>query len=195
MPARIVNAWNGGYHVNVNTFGTWLRGDARGWRARHHREHVDGDYRNPPDPDAHRTQLLNSKRSMKEPPVHLLPEARRLACGVFIETFNQRSIDVVACAINDHHFHALARFRLTDDHRPPAAMTRNQPIYALIRHEVGLAKSRSARAISQAGLLPEGGVWAKRFKITAITDRRHQIAVANYIARHAEHGGGSAAAH
>jgi len=189
MPARIIDAWNGWYHVNGSTYGIWLRGDERGWPARRHREHVEGDYRNPPPPGAHRVKLLDSKRSMTQPPVRLSPEARLLALNTFVETFYQRGIELIACAIDDHHFHGLARFRLSEAHRPPASIgTRNQPIYALIRHEVGLAKSRSARAISQAGLAPEGGVWARRFKITAITDRHHQLAVANYIARHANQG-------
>lgn len=43
-------AWNAWYHVLTNTYGTWLRGDRRGWRERHHRKHVEGDYKNPPKP-------------------------------------------------------------------------------------------------------------------------------------------------
>ena len=37
--------WNFWYHVGSNTKGTWLTGDPRGFRSRHHREHVEGDYR------------------------------------------------------------------------------------------------------------------------------------------------------
>ncbi len=40
--------WRNWYHCMANTYGTWLPGDPRGWRSRHHREHVVGDYRNPP---------------------------------------------------------------------------------------------------------------------------------------------------
>ena len=36
------------YHVVLSTYGSWLYGDKRGFRTRHHREHVDGDYKNPP---------------------------------------------------------------------------------------------------------------------------------------------------
>ena len=43
-------AWNGWYHVTANTYGTWLRGDPRGWRERHHRKHVEGDYQTRPVP-------------------------------------------------------------------------------------------------------------------------------------------------
>jgi hypothetical protein len=40
-------AW---YHIMLTTSGDWLYGDARGFRTRHHREHVEGDYKNPPPP-------------------------------------------------------------------------------------------------------------------------------------------------
>jgi len=38
------NTWN---PINGNTYGTWLRGDARGWRARQNREHYEGDDKKP----------------------------------------------------------------------------------------------------------------------------------------------------
>jgi len=40
--------WRDWYHCVVTTYGAWLRGDPRGWRSRHHREHIQGDYRRPP---------------------------------------------------------------------------------------------------------------------------------------------------
>ena len=52
-----MGAWNGWYHVNGNTYGTWLPGDERGWRSRHHKVHVNGDYKNPPPPGAHDAHL------------------------------------------------------------------------------------------------------------------------------------------
>lgn len=39
-----VEPWNSWYHVTIHVYGSWLRGDPRGWRSRHHREHADGDY-------------------------------------------------------------------------------------------------------------------------------------------------------
>lgn len=48
---------------------------------------------------------------------------------------------------------------------------------------------RSSLALCRAGLVREGGVWAKRCKVTPITDRSHQINVARYIAQHADRGG------
>ena len=36
--------WNDWYHVMCHTYGTWLPGDPKGFRTRHHREQVEGDY-------------------------------------------------------------------------------------------------------------------------------------------------------
>ena len=43
--------WQSWYHCNGTFKGNWLRGDERGWRSRNHREHVEGDYKNPPPPN------------------------------------------------------------------------------------------------------------------------------------------------
>jgi hypothetical protein len=191
----IADAWNGWYHINGNTYGTWIRGDQRGWRARHHREHVEGDYKNPPPPGAYARERALSQKLMSAP-VRLSPEARTLACSELVASLKHQEIEVIACGVDDHHYHALARFELPKPTalKPtgsnPWASTRNQPIYAYIRHVVGLAKSRSSRALSTADLVPEGGAWAKRFKITAIRDREHQVRVFEYIL---DHGGRGAA--
>ncbi|XVJ59395.1 MAG: hypothetical protein HEQ23_08310 [Tepidisphaera sp.] len=187
MNVRIIDAWNGWYHLNGNTYGTWIRGDERGWRARHHREHVDGDYHNPPDPSEHIAQRAFSKAHTKTP-VLLSPEARLVACHELVASLIHQRIEVIACAIDDHHFHLLARFILPPKptgSNPWECGTHNQPLYAYIRHVTGLAKSRSSRAVSSLHLTPEGGVWAKRFKITPITDRAHQLNAFNYITDHA----------
>ena len=63
-----MSPWNDWYHTTAHTYGTWLRGDARGWRARHHREHVDGDYRNPPPKGKYDALYQYSKSLMKRDP-------------------------------------------------------------------------------------------------------------------------------
>src|SRR5690349_5207107 len=45
---RAMSARDHWFHCTTHTYGTWLRGDPRGWRSRNHREHVDGDYKHPP---------------------------------------------------------------------------------------------------------------------------------------------------
>lgn len=54
-----------------HTYGTWLPWDGRGFRTRHHREHVDGDYRSPPPVGMYNGLRRHSKSSMKREPVHL----------------------------------------------------------------------------------------------------------------------------
>ena len=41
------------YHCVSTTYGAWLYGDARGFRTRHHRRHVDGDYKHRPPADSY----------------------------------------------------------------------------------------------------------------------------------------------
>jgi REP element-mobilizing transposase RayT len=170
----VMGAWNGWYHVNGNTYGTWLRGDPRGWRARHHREHVDGDYKDPPAPGTF-AELHNQSRELmsfaKRAPVRLSSEARELACKVIAQALQHHKLDPVAISVDDHHYHLLARFPDDD-----------------VRKWVGIAKSRSSRAISESGMAPPGGVWALRNKVTPINDRAHQIAVARYILKHGAKG-------
>ena len=190
MSVRIADAWNGWYHLNGNTYGTWIRGDERGWRARHHREHVEGDYKHPPDPSKHIAEREYSRMNTA-PPVRLSTEARPVACEELVSSLIDQGIEVIACAVDDHHFHILARFLLPQKptgSNPWASGTHNQPIYAYIRHLVGLAKSRAARALSSRSLASPGGVWAKRFKITPIADRAHQLTAFRYIADHAPRG-------
>lgn len=163
--------WNDWYHVNGHTYGTWLRGDPRGWRARHHREHVEGDYKNPPPPGTYDALHAYSKRLMKRPPVTLSTPARRLACDTIAQSLIERGIDVVRVSVDGHHYHILARFR---DHKP--------------REWIGIAKSISARTLSKTGLVQEGGVWAVRCRCLPITDRAHQVNVARYIEGHAKIG-------
>lgn len=50
-----IQPWNDWYHIMCHTYGTWLPGDPRGFRTRHHREHVEGDYKSPPHPDNTKT--------------------------------------------------------------------------------------------------------------------------------------------
>ncbi|MEK6703723.1 MAG: hypothetical protein AABZ53_15795 [Planctomycetota bacterium] len=187
--------WNDWYHLNGNTYGTWVRGDSRGWRARHHREHVDGDYKHPPPEGTYDglrkySESLMGKKGRAE--VLLSRQAREIACRELVASLTFQGIEVLTCAVDDHHFHILARLRLPPDSTGSSAWgrdrTRHDPLYAYIRHIGGIAKSRSTFALSDSGVVPEGGVWATRFKITPIKDREHQLTVFGYIGKHIEQG-------
>ena len=62
------------HHCIATTYGAWLPGDDFGFRTRHHREHVEGDYRNPPPPGAHQQLLSRSRRLLKQPAVSIPEE-------------------------------------------------------------------------------------------------------------------------
>ena len=161
--------WNGWYHVNGTTYGTWLRGDSRGWRARHHREHVNGDYKNPPPKGKYANLEWKSRSLMKQPAIHLSPSQRPIAGQAIVEMLVRLDIEVLALSVDAVHYHILARF-------PDGN----------IRLRVGRAKKHASEILTEHGL--KGTVWAKRCRPLPITDRAHQLNVFDYILKHADKG-------
>jgi len=109
-----------------------------------------------------------------------------------VATLQQQAVEVIALAVDDHHFHILARFPKPTDRDPwawrvPMRNDENREL-AIARHFVGIAKKESALALSDANLMPNGGVWAKRCRVLSIRDRAHQLNVYNYIKKHASRG-------
>ena len=68
--------WNDWYHFMGHTYGTWLPGDPKGFRTRHHREHVEGDYKHPPPKGKYDARWERAKRLMKRDPVYLDEQQR-----------------------------------------------------------------------------------------------------------------------
>ncbi|MEM0983301.1 MAG: transposase [Planctomycetota bacterium] len=162
-------AWDHWYHVTGCTYGAWLRGDPRGFRTRHHREHVEGDYRNRPPEGEYAELLEQSKRLMKREPVVLTMEMRQVALDAMVEAFSVHQCSVAAIAVGAQHYHILAQFQRVS-----------------ARKVVGIAKKRAARALSESGLVAKGGVWAVRSRALPIRDRDHARNARGYIARHIE---------
>ncbi len=176
--------WNNWFHCIGSTYGTWLRGDPRGWRSRHHREHVEGDCRDPPPPGKYAKLYDQSKGSMKRPPVKLKVQARRLACRAMAETLLHHGVELVELSVGATHFHVLARFTpLTS-----APQRSVEGLKRIARHCIGIAKKVSARACSDAGLVGRGGVWGVRGLERPIRNRAHQLSVAQYVRDHAKEG-------
>lgn len=175
-----VSGWNSWYHCTGSTYGTWLRGDPRGWRAKGHREHLDGDYKRPPAAGKYAEVEAESRRLMKRERVVLSPAAREAACDAMAASLLSDGVEVVAMCVSAKHFHILARFT------PPDAtfVTADRKGRRLI----GRAKGRDAIALSKAGLVALGGVWAQRCRIKPIADRAHQVRVAKYIPAHRKKG-------
>src|SRR5688500_7355175 len=138
--------WGDWYHCTLNTYGTWLRGDPRGWRSRRHREHCEGDYNNPP-PEGEFDKLHElSKRLMTRDPVHIEAELRAIVVEEFVDRLHREDLEAIISALDDHHLHILLRVR---DHRP--------------RHWLGLAKKHTSHILRELGAGPDGGgIWAKR---------------------------------
>jgi len=164
-----MKAWNGWYHVNGNTYGTWLRGDPRGWRARKHREHVEGDYRNPPAPGRHAGLYDRSKSLLKAKPVRLDRTQRRVAAIAIVEKLRELGVEILAVSVDAVHYHVLGRFPGAD-----------------VRSFIGRAKKNASHLLREHRL--PGTVWAKRCRVLPISDRSHQVNVYRYIARHADRG-------
>jgi REP element-mobilizing transposase RayT len=165
-------AWNNWFHVTSHTYGTWLPGDPRGWRTRHHRVDAPGDYRHAPLP-LEQTQGLHeqARRAMTRPAVHLSTISQKVVISSMREACASQDVDLAAICVDDHHVHALIR------------CTNQDP-----RLVFGIAKKDSARRLSTAGLVAPGGTWGVRSHITPIVDREHQVVCVNYIVGHGSRG-------
>ena len=162
---EMTTPWNGWYHCNGNTYGTWLRGDPRGFRERHHRRHVEGDYRNPPAPGEYGQLHERSKEFLKREPVHLNGSQREVAARAMLDKLRRDGIDVIAISVDDHHFHVLLP---CPDHRP--------------RQWLGRAKMHASMELRELGL--HGQVWARGCRALPIRDRGHQVNTFDYIVDH-----------
>jgi len=162
-----------------NTYGTWLRGDRRGWRERHHRKHVEGDYRNPPKKGTFEMIQKQSQALMKRDPVYLDEELRRLALLAVVECLIGDGIIVLVACLDRKHLHVLGQFK---DKRS--------------RQRLGWAKFHATKKVKQflnthgaaVGIpleLKTGeGIWGKRSECVPVTDCVHRLNSLNYIAGH-----------
>jgi hypothetical protein len=157
------------FHVIVSTYGSWLYGDPRGFRTRHHREHVEGDYRSPPPAGLYEAKHRRSQASLKQPPVTFPREWRCVVGEAFRDRLRQEGAEVIVVAVGGQHVHAQVKM--------PAFQT---------RHWVGLAKRHVTFVLHAQGW--KGLVWAVRSKEKPIEDRAHQLNVFEYIRKHARQG-------
>lgn len=182
-------AFNGWYHCMANTYGTWLPGDPRGFRTRKHREHVEGDYKQPPPKGKHEARHIRAKESMTREPVYLSVPARRACVQALAYAWvDVHEIEVLAIAVGRCHMHVLARFRRSQDGPKPSLSRGGLREKDPARYYVGIGKERSAKALASKSLVKPGGVWAKRGKIVPIKDRQHQLHVYSYILDHEKEG-------
>jgi len=162
-------AWNDWYHVNGNTYGTWLPGDPRGWREKRHKKHVDGDYKNPPPKGSGDALHRHARDLLKQPPVYLDQAQREAAGRALVQWFVEHHVEILALSLDAIHYHLLARFR---DRQ--------------VRPRVGRAKKHAYHELHDRGF--PGKLWQHGCNVVPITDRQHQLNVFTYIRRHQQQG-------
>jgi len=157
------------FHCTWGTYGSWLPGDPRGFRSRHHREHVDGDYRNPPPEGIYEGLHRSAHDSLDGNAVVIPPDIRRPIGEAILGKLHALDVLCVTLAVAPQHVHLLAKF--------PAGNCRDL---------VGRAKKHATFESRPHGW--KGHLWAKRGRNQPVTDRNHQRRVHRYIADHAEQG-------
>jgi len=156
------------HHVVLTTYGAWLYGDPRGFRTRHHRQHVEGDYKSPPEEDYSRLEI-HVRQSLSQPPVHLSVGEREMVGGLLRNRLIQLRSWVLCCAVASQHVHLLVKM-------PPSES----------RRLIGLAKKHATFELRSTGR--SGKLWGVRSKSILVRSREHQRRTYHYILRHAEHG-------
>jgi hypothetical protein len=156
-------------HCILSTYGSWLYGDSRGFRTRHHREHVDGDYKNPPHAGRYAAKERSSRAALKEPPVVLAVKWRTAVGQALVERLTELDAYTLCAAVNGQHIHALIKF-------PEGAS----------RRHLAKAKRHVWFSLREQGW--SGHLWAKRGRAIQVRDKRHHANVFRYICAHAKQG-------
>lgn len=171
----LMASWEYWYHCTAHTYGTWLRGDPRGWRARDHREHVDGDYKHPPPPGKYTELFELSKSRMNRDPVKIRRDLHQFVLDQVIQRLLERDNETAIGCFDGIHLHVLTR-----------CWKRNP------RVELGSAKQFATARLKvhgfAMGLRLGEGIWGKGSHPEAITGRAHFKKASDYIAKHAFRG-------
>ena len=157
------------FHVTFATYGTWLPGDPRGFRTRHHREHVEGDYKSPPPRGRYSERHAQSQSLLVANPVRFTPQERREVLTAIVGRLTDTEATVVAVAVGREHVHIVLKCLPGD-----------------VRRVVGLAKKNAWFALRERGR-PER-IWAKRCRAEPIAGRNHQLNAVRYVVRQEETG-------
>ena len=158
------------FHITSHTYGAWLYGDSKGFRTRHHREHVEGDYKNPPPPGMYATQLRRSRQLLKQEPVKLSLPWRKIIGSAVRDKIQLLGAELLCISMSNTHAHLLAKM----------------PGQEVPRLWMGQAKKHSNFIGKEHGWT--GKLWAVRSKVTPVKDRPHQLNVYHYILDHVDEG-------
>ena len=157
------------FHCIVSTYGSWLPGDPRGFRTRHHREHVAGDYKSPPPVGAYENFHAANQQALTQAVTTIPPPMRKIIGEALRDRLQKQGGEVLAIACGGQHAHVQVQLSDGDARKP-----------------LGYAKQAATSVTHQAGFV--GKLWAVRGTLVRIRDRVHQERVYRYILEHASEG-------
>lgn len=150
------------YHFVINTKGTWLHGDPRGFRNRAHRIHSSGDYKNPP-PRGEHANLHTYMKQSSGAEVTIPRELRPIIGQEFVKYLIKDGHRITTFAVAKIHAHGLAELPRT---------------LRQVRLIIGEAKRASSRAVRAQ--LP-GSIWAAGLQPTCVNSDDHMRRANDYI--------------
>ena len=149
-------------HVIISTYGSWLQGDARGFRTRNHKIHSSGDYRTPPPPDEH--EGLRIYQQTRDHERIVLPVELKSIVGEAIRVKLQKlGYRLNAISVAPTHSHWLAEL--------PCEKNEAWDV-------VGQGKSAASLAVRKQ--LP-GGIWAGKGRMIGLPTRTRMLSAYRYI--------------
>ena len=149
-------------HVIVNTHGSWLPGDERGFRNRGHRIHSSGDYKHRP-PVREQEGLRKYHLQRASDAISFNREIRICVLRAFVIKMQSLKYHMIAGSVGKEHLHALCE--LPEDYRA-------------MRREVGKCKQYASH---QAREMLPGAIWSGGGDYEAIRDKGHLHNAYNYI--------------
>lgn len=156
------------FHVMFSTNGTWLPGDPRGFRACRHKIHSSGNYKSPPPQGEHEGLHIYAQWKMRDDPVTLTPEQRKIVAIELIAQLHERDCEVIAIAVGGRHVHIQLRAEGHD-----------------LRKTIGLAKPYASHRLRDE--LP-GTQWGGGCRADRVETREHQLRLFHYIRKHGREG-------
>jgi REP element-mobilizing transposase RayT len=149
-------------HVVINTFGTWLHGDGRGFRSRMHRIHSSGDYRHRPREGEHGGLHTHHDRVSGDE-VTIERGLRKVIGQTLLSSLFDRHYRVLTIAVGKVHSHALVELP--------------EPL-STVKAIIGEAKRASSRAVKTQ--LP-GSIWAAGGTFLIVKNDPHLRKANDYI--------------
>ena len=158
------------FHCTSHTYGAWLYGEARGFRTRHHREHIIGDYKNRTPRGMYDDKLARSRELLKQDSVSLAKEWRKIIGAAVRDKITELGAQLLCISMSGTHVHLMAKM----------------PTGKIPRKWVGQAKKHSNFIGKDHGWT--GKLWAVRGKVIRVKGRAHQLNVYYYILDHIKEG-------